>query len=806
MDSLLQDLRFGLRSLRKNVGLTLVAVLSLGLGIGANTTVFTWLNAFVIQPLPMVPDYGRLMGIFTRGPSGAEWSVSYLSLRDWREQSKSLDIAAGNFAMLGLRGEGFTTERSWGYLATGNYFEVLKVRPALGRLLSMADENERTPVVVLGYAYWQRRFAGDSAIIGRHLVLNGNDLTVVGIAPPRFGGSMVGLVADLFLPITLQPRLAGFNNLEDRQSQWLDGIGRLRDGWTVAAAREELDALAKRVGAETGDTDAAHGAWVKPLNRTGPSEMMRPVFLALLGVTAVVLLIACANVANLLLARAVSRRREIAVRLALGANRGRLMRQLLTESLALGLAAGLVGILVSFWSRDLLLQMVPPAPFPIGLDFAVRPSVLVFALAVSIATSLLFGLAPAVQASRPALVPALKDGIGGEPSPRARLQAGLVVAQVALSLVSLVCAGLFIRSLQASSSVETGFSGADHVLLANTDFRLAGVPDSSHAAVVQRLLEAMRAVPGVEAASVATMVPLGFGGTSSRGTEIEGYTPQTDENLSLQYSMVGDDYFRAMGIRLVRGRAIGQQDAAGAPAVAVVNERFVDKFWPGLDPIGRRFRQGGRWYTVVGVAQQGKYQSLDEPKRVMVYMPYAQNAWNEFTFHVRAAGDPTALSAALRAAAQSVNADLPLLDVRTMAEHMQASLFVQRLGATMLAAFGLMALALSAIGIYGVMSYSVSQRTREIGVRVALGAARRDVVALVVGRAMRLASVGLVIGLAAALGAGQLLRSQLVGVGPRDPLTFTAIVLLLAAVALGASWIPARRAAKVDPMVALRYE
>jgi predicted permease len=286
----------------------------------------------------------------------------------------------------------------------------------------------------------------------------------------------------------------------------------------------------------------------------------------------------------------------------------------------------------------------------------------------------------------------------------------------------------------------------------------------------------------------------------------EGYTPQTDENMSIQYSMVAEDYFRAMGIRVLRGRAIGRQDAAGAPLVAVVNERFAEKYWPGLDPLGRRFRQGGRWFTVVGVAEQGKYENIDEPKRSLVYLSYDQDPWAEFTFHVRAAGDPMALSAALRAAAQSVSADLPLLDLRTMANHMQASMFVQRLGATMLAAFGLIALALSAIGIYGVMSYSVSQRTREIGVRVALGAARRDVVGMVVGRGMRLAGIGLVIGLAAALGAGQLLRTQLVGVGPRDPLTFTAIALLLGAVALGASWIPARRAARVDPMVALRYE
>jgi len=806
MTSLFQDLRFGLRSLRKHSVLTAVAVISLGFGIGANTTVFTWLNAFVLQPLPMVPAYGRLVDVSTRGPGGVSWSVSYPSLVDWRAQSRSIDVAAGSLTELGLRGGTGPAERVWGYLASGNYFDVLKVQPALGRVLAMHDEEERAPVAVLGYAFWQHRFAGDSAVIGRQIVLNGQSLTVVGVAAPRFGGSMVGLVADLFVPVTLQPAFSTRNVLEARQTQWLNGVGRIRDGWTMAAARTELDAVAKRNGEATGDTDAAHGVWVKPLSDTGPSQFLRPVFLALLGVTGVILLIASANVANLLLARAIARRREIAVRLALGAGRGRLIRQLLTEGLVLGALAGAVGIVVSLWGRELLITLIPPAPYPIGIDLAIRPSVMLFAVAVTLATSLLFALLPALQASRPALVPSLKDGVGSAPSSRTRLQSGLVVTQVALSLVSLVCAGLFLRSLTAAGSVDVGFRTPDQVLLANTDLTLAGIGDSTRGPVVQRLLEQVRGIPGVEAASVATMVPLGFGGGNSRTITIDGYTPRTDENMSFRYSMVGDDYFRTMQMDVVKGRAIGTQDVAGAPPVVMVNEQFASRFWPGQDPIGKRIRSGEEWMTVVGVARQSKIEDLDEPATPLVYVPFFQEPRPAFTIHVRAAGDPKRLTAPVRQALQAVSADLPMLDVRTLAEHMQAAVFVQKLGASMLAAFGLMALALSAIGIYGVMSYQVSQRTREIGVRVALGAGRASVVGLVLGRGMRLAGLGLAIGLVGAVGAGQLLRSQLVGVGPRDPLTFGAIAGLLGAVALAATWLPARRAAKVDPMVALRYE
>jgi len=806
IESLLQDLRFGLRSLRKRPGLTLVAIASLGLGIGANTTVFTWMNTFVLRPLPAVPEFNRIVAIHTHAPGDASWSVSYPNLRDWRAQSRSLDIAAAAMGQLGLRGQDGTIERTWTGMASGNYFDVLGVRPALGRLLTLRDEDQRAPVVVLGYAYWQRRFAGDSAIVGRQLELNGHVLEVIGVAAPRFGGTTIGLQFDAYAPVTLVPTLIGLSGMEGRGNEFLDGVGRIRAGWTLAQARQELDALAKRVAAANGDDDARNGVFVKPLADEGAASFLKPVLIALLGVTALVLLIACANVANLLLARAIARRREIGIRLALGAGRWRLIRQLLTESLVLGLLAGGVGVFVAYWSRDALARMLPPAPFPINLAFTVDGRVLLFALAAALAATMVFGLFPALQASNPALIPTLKDEIGGGPAHRSRLQSALVISQVALSLVSLVCAGLFLRSLQASRNADVGFTGPEHVLLVSTDLHLAGVPDSQRVALASQLLDRLRAVPGIEAASLAMASPLGFGGAASWGTAPEGYVPQRGENMSIEYFEVGSDYFRAMGIPVLRGRGIERGDAAGALEVAVVNERFVQRFWPGQDGIGRRLRRGGIWRTVVGVAKQGKYHTLTEPARAMVYAPFAQEPRNDFDVVVRATGDPRSLTRAVHQAFHETNPDLPFLDVRTMAEHMQAALFVQSVGATMLAAFGAMALLLAAIGMFGVLSYHVSQRTREIGVRVALGAGRREVVGMVVGRATRLVAVGLAAGLALAVGAGELLRSQLIGVGPRDPLTFIGIALLLALVALGASWLPARRAARVDPMVALRYE
>ncbi len=512
--------------------------------------------------------------------------------------------------------------------------------------------------------------------------------------------------------------------------------------------------------------------------------------------------------ANLTLARAMARRREVAERLAVGASRLRLVRQLLTESLALAALAGVVGLALASWGRDALLALLPPVPYPVGLVFPLDGRVLVFAMAVTAAAAVAFGLVPALQASRPDLVPTLKDEIGEGRGGRGRLQAGLVVAQVALSLVTLVSAGLFVRSLEATRSQDTGMHGLDRVLLVGSDLRLAGLTgDSVYASTVQRLLERLRAMPGAEAVAVARTVPLGPGAWNSSGTTIEGYAPRPGEDMHVRHNDVTGDYFRATGIRLLEGRTFGDADLAGNAPVAVVNEAFVRKYLGGRTAIGARLAMGGDWLTVVGVVATTRITDYTEAPEPVVYRPYtARFAPAGFLVYVRADGDPLALVGATRAAFAEAGADLPVLDVRNMAEFTTIPYFPQKVGAVMLAAVGALALLLAAVGIYGVMAYAVSRRTREIGVRVALGAARGDVLGMVMGRAVRLSGIGVLIGGVAALGVAQLLASQLYGVSPRDPTTFAVIALLLIAVALVASWVPARRAAAVDPLVALRCD
>jgi predicted permease len=810
MDSVWQDLRFGFRSLHKNIGLTIVAVVSLGVGIGATTTIFTWLNTMVLNPLPAVPEWNRLVVAHTRAPEGGTWSVSWPDFLDWRAGAKTVDLAAWDMTQLGLRDGSAQAERAWGMMVSGNYFDALHVRAAFGRVLRIQDEQNRLPVVVLGHAYWRRRFAGDSSVIGRTITLNGAAFTIVGVAARRFGGNYVAMDLHMYVPITTMPLLMpdGTQLLQDRLRRSFDVVGRLKPGVTVTQAGSELDPLARRVGAAGGLAQPL-GAVVQLHRDVDAPGAMRPLLGALLALAGLVLLIACANVANLLLARAAVRRREIAVRLAVGASRLRLVRQLLTESIALAALAGAFGVTASFWGRDALLALLPAVPYPVGLDFSMDGRVLVFATLVTVATALAFGLVPALQASKPNLVPTLKDEIGQGAGGRGRLQAALLVAQVALSLVTLVAAGLFVRSLGAVRAVDTGMRGLDRVLLVGTDMRLTGITnDSLDVSVVRGLLERVRALPGVEAASVARFVVLSPGPIATTATRIEGYAPRVNENMNVSYNVVSGDYFRTTGIRLVDGRAISDADVGTNAPVVAVNEAFVRRFLAGRTAIGARVSVSGEeWLSVVGVVATSKVNDYTEDPVPMVYRALsARFAAPAFTLHVRSTGEPLALTAAIRRAFADVSADLPFLDPRNMADFTTIPYWPQKTGAIMLSAVGTLALLLASIGIYATMAYAVSRRVREIGVRLALGAARADVVRLVLGRSMRITGLGLLIGLAAAAAVGQALRSQLLGVGPRDPLTFGTVGLLLAAVALAASWFPARRAARVDPMIALRSE
>jgi predicted permease len=803
MGTLMQDLRYAVRALARAKGFTAVSVLSLGLGIGAVTTIFTWTDRWVLNPLPVVQEADRLVYVQTRAPGGSTWSVSYPSYRDWQERARVFDgLTVFNLAQVGLRLEG-GTERAWALTTSANYFDVLGVPIFAGRAFRTEEEKNATQVAVLGYSFWQRRFHGDTGVLDRKLNLNGHDFTVIGIAPPRFGGAYVGLGMDLYLPVTTRTVLDGSRPFEERGWQWLDAIARLKSGVTLATAGEDMSRVARELDA-TYPSDQ-NLAVLATLQSQGASAVLLPVMAALLGVTALVLLIACANVANLLLSRATARQKELGVRLAIGAGRGRIVRQLLTESLVLSVAGGLTGVLLAYWGRNGIKAFTPAAPFPIEFDTTFNnPRILGFSLLLTMATVLLFGLAPALRASRPDLVPVLKGLTAG--GGRGRFRGALVSGQVALSLVALVCAGLFLRGLARAQRVDLGFKNPATLLLVSSDLHLAGLPDSAGPAVIERVLARVRAMPGVRGAATSDFVPLGFGGNSSSGVEIDGYLPGKDENMSVQYALVSAGYFETMGLALLGGRGVTGEDRLGTPLAAVINEAFVRRFWPGQDPVGKQFRRGKLAHTVIGVVQDSKYGKIVEAAYPFIYYSVAQRFASDFTLHIRTSGPARDLIEPLRKELAAAEATLPFLDPRSMSEQIIPATIGQRMGARMLALFGVLALLLAAIGLYGVMSYTVSQRTREIGVRLALGAERGGVMRLVLRQGLRLTAVGLVIGGALSLGAGVLLRSQLFGLSPADPLTFGVLVVLLGVVAALASLVPARRAARIDPIISLRSE
>ena len=803
MGTLWQDLRYALRALARSPGFSTVAILSLGLGIGAVTTIFTWMDRWVLNPMPVVKDAGRLLYVQTQAPGGEHWSVSYPSYRDWAARFRAFDgFTVFSLAQVGVRETG-GTERAWAITASANYFDVLGVPMIAGRAFRPEEEQNAVQVAVLGYSYWQRRFKGDPGMIDRKLNLNGHDFTVIGIAAPKFGGAYVGLSMDLYLPVTTRTVLDGGSPWEVRDWQWLEGIARLKPGVSSSAAGED----AARVGRELDVLfpNSQNHPMLSSLRTQGASAVLLPVMSALLGVTVLVLLIACANVANLLLARAAARQKELGVRLAIGAGRFRIIRQLLTESLLLGVGGGVAGLLLAFWGRDALRSFIPPAPFPIDFETAINTRIIGFSVLVTLVTVVVFGLVPALRASRPDLVPVLKDlATGG--ARRGRLRGALVAGQVALSLVALVCAGLFLRGLARAQQVDLGFKDPATLLLVSTDLGLAGLPDSSGPAIIERVLERVRGAPGVLAAGTSDFVPMGFGGSSSSGVDVDGYVPAKDENMSIRYARVSPGYLQALGLRMVSGRPIGAEDRSGTTPVAVVNEAFVKRFWPGQDAVGKQFRRGDRAFTVAGVVQDSKYTKILEAPMSFIYYPVTQVFASDFTIHVRTASDARGFIEPLRKEVAAAEATLPYLDPRTMSDQIIPATIGQRMGSRMLALFGAIALFLAAIGLYGVMSYSVSQRTREIGVRLALGADSRGVVGMVLRHGLKLTAMGLLVGGVLSLGAGFLLRSQLFGLSPADPVTFGGLALILAVVATGASLVPARRAARVDPIVALRSE
>jgi predicted permease len=808
---ILQDLKFAWRMFVRRPAFTLVAVLILGLGIGANTTIYSWTQSLLLSPLAGVERQDRIMVLNGTSASRDTLSMSYPNFQDLRaaRPDGAADLMAFRAMAMNLRGTAQSDGpiRVFGELVTPNFFEFLGVRIAQGRAFR-ADEGvvpDRDAVAVISNDLWRRAFAADPAAVGRAVTLNGRAFTIIGIAPPGFNGSSAAVAFDVFVPMTMQPAMMGVNRLTSRGSSWMEVYARLADGATAAQLKSSVIVAGRRLAEQYPENNAGRGFHAVPLWRSGASNFMRPVLATLMGLVAIVLLIACANVAGLLLARAAGRQREIAVRLAVGASRWQVVRQLLVENLVLSLAGCLAGLLFARWAAGMLSAFVPRTPFPIHFDARVDAQGVLFAMGLTVITALVSGVIPALRASRPEVGATLKAASPTGTGSRGRLRQTLVVSQVGLSVVLLVCASLFARSLTQAGSLDPGFS-ARQGLLASIDLVPGGYDQTRGPVFIQQLLERLSAVPHVTVASVAKTVPLDLGGSSEMGLTVDGYPAAADEEIVPGYNTVGPNYFETMGITIVRGRGIGPNDVVGQPRVVVINETMARRYWAGRDPIGGTVRFDRDSATVVGVARDGKYQRLTESPRNYIYMPVLQNFRPDMVLHVRTDAEPSLVLPAVQAIVRGLDANMPLFDVRTFEEHMRLSTFVQRMAASMLGLFGLVGLLLAGVGLYGVIAFNATQRTREIGLRMALGAGRGQVIWLVLRDGFALAAAGIVAGLALAFGAGRLVAGQLTGVSGADPLSFAGTAALLAAVAVFACVLPARRASGLNPTTALRRE
>jgi predicted permease len=742
--------------------------------------------------------------------------VSHLNFKDLRAQNAAFaDMAAFSFNGLNFS-NGKESQPINAQIVTANYFSVLGVHLPLGRGFLQAEEDTSVPVVVLSDGFWTRTLGADPGVIGRTISLNQTPYTVVGVAPKRFDGTLLGGGPDVWVPVTkaLAPVTAWF---ETRRGLWLFVIGRLKPGVTPEQARSNLTSVFATLESTFPGDNKGRSVAVVPLlearlNPTGQGpNLILQISSLLMVIVGIVLLIACANIANLLLARASKRRREVAIRLALGASRGRLVRQLLTESVLLSLLGGAAGLLLAYWTLDALVGAPLPLPIPVDSGIAADGRVLLFTLGLAVMTGVIFGLVPALQSSRADVVPVLKNEL--VPSSGARrglwslfsLRHGLVVAQVALSLISLIAAGLFLRSLRHQQQIDPGFQTAG-VLIVNFNLARSGYTPERGQVFFDALVDRAAALPGVQHATIASGPPLAGG--LARSVFPEGMDTTTRDRVLVQVNAVGVDYFDTLGVPLLRGRAFTPGDRPQSPRVVVVNETMAQKFWPGQDAIGKRFKFFGDadYSTIVGVAKDSKYNAIAEAPIPFIYEAFRQRYSGGATLHVRTAGDAASLAAAVRHEVQQIDPTVPVFNARTLEVQIANSLQPLRMNVVLLGVFGALALVLASIGLYGVTNYSVTQRTREIGVRMALGADPRSVLALVLGHGMLLVGLGLALGLAVALAGAGSLSALVVGVNPRDPVTLCATAGGLGLVALVANYVPARRATRIDPLVALRTD
>jgi predicted permease len=835
MGGLGQDLKLALRVFWKNPAFAAIVVLTLALGTGANTAIFSLLDQVMLRLLPVKrPD--RLVVLHAPGAfTGWSWvnSETVMPLSDpiyqgLRDRAPAFSGVLAHFPTPIHMSIGGQTDNVNGDMVSGTFFEVLGLRPALGRLFTHQDDDVPSghPLVVLGHGFFQRRFGGDPGIVGQTINVNSHPMTVIGVAPAGFNGIEVGSAVDLYVPLSMQPEVQPTwgNQLGNWRARWLMCMARLKDGVSLKQASASANVVYRQLIEEDLQHVKEPSERVKRLFRektlhllpggrgmSGLRDQSGTPLLVLMGMVGLVLLIACANVAGLLLARASARQRDTAVRLALGAGRLRLVRQYLVESVALSVAGGLLGLVLAYWVGEALIRALPYEDAVRTLSASPDLRVGLFTLVVSVVAGVGFGLVPAVRASRTDLAPVLKSeatavvGGGGHFG----LRKGLVVAQVALSLLLLIGAGLFTRSLMNLRSLDPGFR-ADHLVTFRVDPDLNGYDLPRRVDLLRRIQDEIAAEPGTTSVSAAQMA-LMTDTNSSSTIHVEGYQSKEGESMNPNFNYVLPGFFRTLGIPLVAGRDLAASDVRGAPKVAVVNETFARYFFKDENPIGRRFGLGrnGKSFDVeiVGVVRDGKAATMREEPRRYAYMTYMQEQdEGGLTFYVRTAVRPDVIADSLRAAVRRVDATLPVTELKTMSTQIGESLFVERMVAALSAAFGLLATLLAAVGLYGVMSYAVTMRTREIGLRVALGADRRTVLLLVLQEVALLVAIGVAIGLPGGYGLGRIVQSQLFGLTARDPLTFALATFVLLATAFLAGLVPAARASRVDPMTALRYE
>jgi putative ABC transport system permease protein len=808
MQTLLQDLRYGARMLMKNPGFTLIAVITLALGIGANAAIFSVVNAVLLRPLPF-KDPGRLVWVWGTVPKFGQANHSPVEFLAYQAQQASFTEMAAYRNMAFTVTGGGEPEYVQGVIVSPNYFSMLGVPAARGRVFQPEDVRPgASRVAVVSYDLWQKRYGGDPSLIGRSFTINGESATVIGVMPPDF---QTNLSTNLWLsPRQIAPDYQmnyHGDTLAMRDNHYLRVMGRLKPGATIQQAQAELNAVASRLEREYPD-QAGHGARVVSLQELAVSDV-RLTLLTLFGAVGLVLLIACANVTNLSLARATSRYREIAIRAAVGASRFSLIRQLLTESVLLSLAGGLAGWLLASWGVELLLSLSPDGALRLH-EAKLDTTVFFFTLGVSVAAGVVFGLAPALAASKTDLASALKEGARGASSGAGRnpLRQGLVVAEVALALVVLIGAGLLVGSFARLVAVKPGFDPNNLMTMwvALTSERYGTV--TANTRFIKELTASLEALPGAQGVAISDDFPI-QGTDTSDYPEIEGRGAAPEDRVLVGRHVINPRYFEAMGTRLVKGRAFTERDDANAPPVIIINEAMASRVWPNEEALGRRIRFGPQsepWSEVVGVVANVKHDGLHLADSPHCYSPHLQQPWPFLAIAVRSQTDQAALLASVRQAVRKIDPNLPLVQPLAMKDRMEGVLATRRLTLALFSLFAVVALALAAIGLYGVMSYGVAQRTRELGLRIALGATSRDALKLIIGQGMKLVALGLALGMGGALAAGRLMANLLFGVSATDPLTFAVIAFLLAFVALLACYIPARRATKVDPMVALRNE